>query len=52
VRLSISGEDLLSAGIARGPEIGRRLDLALARRLDGEIDGGAEAELTAALEDA
>ena len=50
VRLSISGDDLLCAGVARGPEIGRRLDLALERRLDGEIDGGREAELAAALE--
>ncbi len=50
VRLSISGDDLLSAGVARGPEIGRRLDLALERRLDGEIGDGPEAELAAALE--
>jgi tRNA nucleotidyltransferase (CCA-adding enzyme) len=52
VRLSINGDDLLSAGVARGPEVGRRLDLALERRLDGEIDGGPAAELAAALEGA
>jgi len=50
VRLSIGGEDLLAAGIASGPEIGRRLDLALERLLDGEISGGRQSELTAALE--
>ena len=50
VRLSITGDDLLAAGIPGGPEIGRRLDLALQRRLDGEIAAGREAELAAALE--
>jgi len=50
VRLAITGEDLLAAGIAAGPEIGRRLELALRRKLDGELDGGREAELSAALE--
>jgi tRNA nucleotidyltransferase (CCA-adding enzyme) len=50
VRLAITGDDLLAAGIPSGPELGRRLDAALARKLDGELDGGREAELNAALE--
>jgi len=51
VRLQIGGEDLLAAGVPEGPEIGRRLQAALARKLDGELDGGGrEAELRAALE--
>ncbi|HEY2537872.1 MAG TPA: hypothetical protein VGI24_12950 [Solirubrobacteraceae bacterium] len=50
VTLSITGEDLLAAGIPEGPEIGRRLDAALDRKLDREISGGREAELAAALE--
>ncbi|HEY1834701.1 MAG TPA: hypothetical protein VGG08_09710 [Solirubrobacteraceae bacterium] len=50
VRLEIGGEDLLTAGLSPGPEIGRRLELALARKLDGELGEGREAELAAALE--
>jgi tRNA nucleotidyltransferase (CCA-adding enzyme) len=50
VRLEITGEDLLAAGIPEGPEIGRRLDGALCLRLDGELADGREAELAAALE--
>jgi tRNA nucleotidyltransferase (CCA-adding enzyme) len=50
VRLEITGEDLLEAGIAAGPEIGRRLERALRRKLDGELADGREAELSAALE--
>jgi tRNA nucleotidyltransferase (CCA-adding enzyme) len=51
VRLEIGGEDLLGAGIAAGPEVGRRLRQALMRKLGGELDGGGrEAELRAALE--
>jgi tRNA nucleotidyltransferase (CCA-adding enzyme) len=49
VRLEITGDDLLAAGVAQGPEIGERLRRALDRKLDGEIDGR-EAELRAALE--
>lgn len=49
VRLEITGDDLLAAGVPAGPEIGRRLSVALARRLDGELAPGAEAELDAAL---
>jgi tRNA nucleotidyltransferase (CCA-adding enzyme) len=52
VRLEIDGRDLLIAGIPEGPEIGRRLARVLARRLDGELAPGREAELAAALEDA
>jgi tRNA nucleotidyltransferase (CCA-adding enzyme) len=50
VRLSITGDDLLAAGVRAGPELGRRLDAALARKLDGELADGARAELGAALE--
>jgi tRNA nucleotidyltransferase (CCA-adding enzyme) len=50
VRLKITGDDLLAAGIPAGPEIGRRLATALRRRLDGELEEGREAELRAALE--
>ena len=50
VRLEIGGEDLLAAGIAEGPQIGRRLTRTLERKLDGEIAGGRAAELAAALE--
>jgi tRNA nucleotidyltransferase (CCA-adding enzyme) len=50
VRLEITGEDLLDAGLVAGPEIGRRLEQALHRKLDGELQAGREAELCAALE--
>ncbi|HSZ04336.1 MAG TPA: hypothetical protein VK778_03935 [Solirubrobacteraceae bacterium] len=51
VKLSIGGDDLLEAGIAQGPEIGRRLRAALVRKLDGELAGaGRQAELSAALD--
>jgi len=51
VRLRITGDDLLRAGVARGPEVGRHLRRALMRKLDGEIAGEtADAELRAALE--
>ena len=51
VRLAIGGEELLAAGVPAGPEVGARLAAALARRLDGELADGAEAELAAALEE-
>jgi tRNA nucleotidyltransferase (CCA-adding enzyme) len=51
VRLAIDGDDLLGAGVTAGPEIGRRLRLALSRKLNGELGEGREAELSAALED-
>ena len=50
VRLQITGDDLIGAGIPAGPDIGRRLDAALRKRLDGEITNGRDAELQAALE--
>ncbi len=50
VRLRINGDDLIAAGVAPGPEIGRRLTRALARKLDGELHDGRDAELRAALE--
>ncbi|HEY5344625.1 MAG TPA: hypothetical protein VIJ66_13330 [Solirubrobacteraceae bacterium] len=50
VRLEITGEDLLGAGIPEGPEIGRRLEAVLRLRLDDELAVGREAELDAALE--
>ncbi len=49
VRLSITGDDLLAAGVPEGPEIGRRLRATLALRLNGELPDGREAELSAAL---
>jgi len=50
VRLQITGEDLLAAGVAPGPEIGRRLTAALARKLDGQLEDDRDAELRAALD--
>ena len=50
VALAISGDDLLAAGVPRGPEIGLRLATALDLRLDGELAGGRDAELAAALQ--
>jgi tRNA nucleotidyltransferase (CCA-adding enzyme) len=50
VRLEITGADLLAAGIPEGPEVGRRLQAALYAKLDGELGGGREAELAAALQ--
>jgi tRNA nucleotidyltransferase (CCA-adding enzyme) len=50
VDLEITGDDLVAAGIPEGPEIGWRLEEVLKLRLDGELLGGREAELVAALE--
>jgi tRNA nucleotidyltransferase (CCA-adding enzyme) len=50
VRLSITGDDLLAAGIPAGPQIGQRLTAALHRRLDGDLPDAPDAELQAALE--
>ena len=50
VKLEIGGDDLIREGIAPGPEIGRRLDAALAKKLDTGV-GGRDAELAAALAD-
>jgi len=49
VRLEITGDDLLAAGVPQGPEIGERLRRTLDRKLDGEVHGR-DAELRAALE--
>jgi tRNA nucleotidyltransferase (CCA-adding enzyme) len=49
VRLQITGEDLLAAGIPEGPAVGRKLNAALDRKLDGDLAGGRDAELAAAL---
>jgi tRNA nucleotidyltransferase (CCA-adding enzyme) len=48
VRLAITGEDLLEAGVARGPAIGAGLAAALAAKLDG-CGVGRAAELAEAL---
>lgn len=50
VGLEISGDDLLAAGVPRGPAIGAGLAGALDRKLDGELEAGRSAELAAALE--
>ena len=49
VRLEIGGDDLLAAGVPEGPAVGRGLEAALRRKLDGEL-AGREQELQAALE--
>jgi tRNA nucleotidyltransferase (CCA-adding enzyme) len=48
VRLEITGDDLIAAGIPEGPAIGRALEETLRRKLDGEL-AGREEELRAAL---
>jgi tRNA nucleotidyltransferase (CCA-adding enzyme) len=48
VGLEIDGEDLIAAGVAEGPAVGRGLAEAKRRKLDGEIKGR-EQELAAAL---
>lgn len=49
ISLEIDGEALIAAGVPQGPAIGRGLDAALRRKLDGEI-AGREQELDVALE--
>jgi tRNA nucleotidyltransferase (CCA-adding enzyme) len=49
VRLDITGDDLLAAGIPPGPAIGRGLRAAWLAKLDGRA-GGREAEVRVALE--
>jgi tRNA nucleotidyltransferase (CCA-adding enzyme) len=49
VSLEIDGRDLIDAGVPEGPAVGRGLNAALRKRLDGEIQGR-EQELAAALE--
>jgi tRNA nucleotidyltransferase (CCA-adding enzyme) len=46
--LEISGDDLVAAGVAEGPDVGRALAAALDAKLDGEARGR-DAELAAAL---
>jgi tRNA nucleotidyltransferase (CCA-adding enzyme) len=48
VRLEISGEDLIAAGVPEGPAVGRALAQTLARKLDGLVSGR-EQELETAL---
>jgi tRNA nucleotidyltransferase (CCA-adding enzyme) len=48
VTLEIDGEDLIAAGLSPGPALGRGLEVALRRKLDGEIAGRDE-ELAVAL---
>jgi len=49
VRLEVDGSDLIAAGVPEGPAVGRGLEEALRRKIDGEI-GGREEELSVALE--
>jgi tRNA nucleotidyltransferase (CCA-adding enzyme) len=49
VGLEIDGSDLIDAGLSQGPALGRGLEEALRRKLDGEVSGR-EQELAAALE--
>jgi tRNA nucleotidyltransferase (CCA-adding enzyme) len=49
VALEIDGHDLIAAGVPEGPQLGARLAAVLARRLDGELPPGRDAELAAAL---
>jgi tRNA nucleotidyltransferase (CCA-adding enzyme) len=49
VGLEIDGSDLLRAGLSEGPALGRGLEEALRRKLDGEVEGRDE-ELAVALE--
>jgi tRNA nucleotidyltransferase (CCA-adding enzyme) len=50
VRLQITGDHLLAAGVPAGPEIGRRLQAALYERLDGDLPEDPDAELRVALD--
>lgn len=49
VRLEITGDDLVAAGLPESPAVGRALAETLRRKLDGEVSGR-EQELRAALE--
>ncbi|MFA9269526.1 MAG: CCA tRNA nucleotidyltransferase [Baekduiaceae bacterium] len=51
VRLEVDGDDLLTAGVARGPEVGARLRTVLDAVLDGEVAPERSAQLAAALAD-
>jgi tRNA nucleotidyltransferase (CCA-adding enzyme) len=39
VRLEITGDDLIAAGVPESPELGRALAETLRRKLDGEVSG-------------
>ncbi|MEY2515478.1 MAG: hypothetical protein QOJ89_2836 [bacterium] len=49
VALRIDGDDLLAAGVARGPQVGRAMAATLERVLDGDLGDDRDAQLTAAL---
>ncbi|HMC51066.1 MAG TPA: hypothetical protein VKH20_10520 [Solirubrobacterales bacterium] len=49
VALEIDGADLIEAGLSQGPALGRGLEEALRRKLDGEVSGR-EQELAVALD--
>lgn len=49
VRLEITGEDVIGAGVSPSPAVGRALEETLRRKLDGEV-AGCEEELRVALE--
>ncbi|MGK2937969.1 MAG: hypothetical protein ACSLFR_09230 [Solirubrobacteraceae bacterium] len=49
VRLGIDGDDLLAAGVPRGPELGARLRATLDAVLDGEVSRDRDAQLAAAV---
>jgi tRNA nucleotidyltransferase (CCA-adding enzyme) len=49
VRLEVTGDDLVTAGIPPSPAVGRALEETLRRKLDGEVSGREE-ELALALE--
>jgi tRNA nucleotidyltransferase (CCA-adding enzyme) len=51
VRLQITGQDLIDAGVPSGPQVGYRLSYVLACKLDDELGEGRDAELAAALEE-
>ena len=48
MRLEITGEDLLAAGVPECPALGRALEETLRRKLDGHVSGRDE-ELRTAL---
>lgn len=50
VRLRITGDELIAAGIPEGPAVGAGLRGALERKLDGDLEGGHDAELELAVE--
>ena len=49
MRLEITGDDLIAAGVPEGPAVGRGLEAALRAKLDGEV-AGRDDELRIALD--